>query len=384
MEEGHRIALAAPTGRAAKRMSEATGFEARTIHRLLEIGFTVNEDEMLFQRNENNPIDADVIIIDEMSMVDILIMNHLLKAVPAGARLILVGDADQLPSVGPGSVLQDIISCNIIKTVRLAEIFRQDAESMIVVNAHMINRGEAPMLNSRDGDFFFMQRNGLDSIVSTIVELCRRRLPERYGFDPMKDIQVLSPAKKGPAGVANLNIELQKALNPASRKKVEKAHRSVIFREGDRVMQVKNNYTLAWRRPGSLLVDGIGVFNGDMGVILKIDTEASCVEVLFDDDRLVEYDFSMLDEIEPAFAVTVHKSQGSEFPVVVMPIFPGPQVLMTRNLLYTAVTRARKMVVMVGDEAVLSGMVANKRENLRYSGLSDKLKLYAGNADNSI
>jgi exodeoxyribonuclease V alpha subunit len=384
MEEGHRIALAAPTGRAAKRMSEATGFEARTIHRLLEIGFTVNEDEMLFQRNENNPIDADVIIIDEMSMVDILIMNHLLKAVPAGARLILVGDADQLPSVGPGSVLQDIISCNIIKTVRLAEIFRQDAESMIVVNAHMINRGEAPMLNSRDGDFFFMQRNGLDSIVSTIVELCRRRLPERYGFDPMKDIQVLSPAKKGPAGVANLNIELQKALNPASRKKVEKAHRSVIFREGDRVMQVKNNYTLAWRRPGSLLVDGIGVFNGDMGVILKIDTEASCVEVLFDDDRLVEYDFSMLDEIEPAFAVTVHKSQGSEFPVVVMPIFPGPQVLMTRNLLYTAVTRARKMVVMVGDETVLSGMVANKRENLRYSGLSDKLKLYAGNADNSI
>ncbi|MGE5614009.1 MAG: ATP-dependent RecD-like DNA helicase [Bacillota bacterium] len=384
MEDGYRIALTAPTGRAAKRMSEATGFEARTIHRLLEIGFTVDEDEMIFQRNEHNPLDADVIIIDEMSMVDILIMNHLLKAVPAGARLILVGDADQLPSVGPGSVLQDIISCNIVKTVRLAEIFRQAAESMIVVNAHMINRGEAPVLNSRDGDFFFLQRNGFDSIVRTIVELCCRRLPEKYGFDPMKDIQVLSPAKRGPAGVFNLNLELQKALNPASRKKVERPHGSVIFREGDRVMQVKNNYTLAWRRPGSLVVDGAGVFNGDMGIIQKIDEEALCMEVLFDDDRLVEYDFSMLDEIEPAYAVTVHKSQGSEFPAVVMPIFPGPQVLMTRNLLYTAVTRARKMVVMVGDETVLGGMVANKRENLRYSGLSEKLKIYAGYADNSI
>lgn len=384
MEEGHRIALAAPTGRAAKRMSEATGFEAKTIHRLLEIGFTPDEEEMLFQRNEHNPIDADVIIIDEMSMVDILIMNHLLKAVPSGARLILVGDADQLPSVGPGSVLQDIISCNTVKTVRLAEIFRQAAESMIVVNAHMINGGKAPILNNRDGDFFFMQRTGLDSIVRTIVELCSRRLPETYGFDPMRDIQVLSPAKKGPAGVFNLNLELQKALNPADRKKIDKSYRSFTFREGDRVMQVKNNYTLTWRRPDSLIVDGTGVFNGDMGIILKIDEEALSLEVLFDDDRLVEYDFGILDEIEPAFAVTVHKSQGSEFTVVIMPVFPGPQVLMTRNLLYTAVTRARKMVVMVGDEAVLSEMVANKRENLRYSGLSDKLKFYAGYADNSI
>lgn len=383
MEEGHKIALAAPTGRAAKRMSEATGFEAKTIHRLLEIGFTVDEDEMFFQRNEHNPIDADVIIIDEMSMVDILIMNHLLKAVPAGARLILVGDADQLPSVGPGCVLQDIISCNMVKTVRLAEIFRQASESMIVVNAHMINRGEVPMLNSRDGDFFFLHRNGLDYIVSTIVELCSRRLPETYGFNPMRDIQVLSPAKKGPAGVINLNIELQKVLNPADRKKVDKSYRSFTFREGDRVMQVKNNYALAWRRPDSMVADGTGVFNGDMGIISKIDEEALSLEVLFDDDRLVEYDFSILDEIEPAFAVTVHKSQGSEFPVVIMPVFPGPQVLMTRNLLYTAVTRARKMLVMVGDENVLSGMVANKRENLRYSGLSDKLKFYAGYADNN-
>jgi exodeoxyribonuclease V alpha subunit len=381
VQDGHRIALAAPTGRAAKRMSEATGFEARTIHRLLEIGYSGDESELLFQRNGDNPIDADVIIIDEMSMVDVLIMNHLLKAIPAGSRLILVGDADQLPSVGAGSVLQDIISCNVIKTVRLTEIFRQADESMITVNAHRINRGEIPILNARDKDFFFLPRTSLDSIVRTVVDLCCRRLPDTYQVDPMKDIQVLSATRKGPAGVANMNLELQRVLNPADRRKTEKASRGYIFREGDRVMQVKNNYTLRWVRPDNINIDGTGVFNGDMGVIRRIDEEASSLEILFDDERLVEYDYSILDEIEPAFAVTIHKSQGSEFPVVIIPVFSGPQVLMTRNLLYTAVTRARKMVIIVGDEAFLHEMVNNKREALRYSGLSDKLRKFTNYAD---
>lgn len=381
MDDGFRIMLAAPTGRAAKRMSEATGFEARTIHRLLEIGYTGDDNELLFQRNEENPVEADVIIIDEMSMVDILIMNHLLKAVPPGARLILVGDADQLPSVGAGSVLQDIIGCSSVKTVRLAEIFRQAGESMITVNAHRINRGEAPVLNAKDKDFFFLPRSGLETIVHTVVDLCRRRLPDTYGFDPMKDIQVLSPTRKGPAGVASLNIELQKALNPPDRRKAEKVSKNCTFREGDRVMQIKNNYNLRWERPDNKLVDGNGVFNGDMGTIRKIDEEAMCIEVLFDDDRLAEYDYAIIDEIEPAFAVTIHKSQGSEFPVVVMPVFPGPQVLMTRNLLYTAVTRAKNMVVLVGDEGFLYEMVANQREMLRYSGLSDKLKRFSTYSD---
>ncbi len=381
MDDGCRIMLAAPTGRAAKRMSEATGFEARTIHRLLEIGYTGDENELLFQRNEENPVEADVIIIDEMSMVDTLIMNHLLKAVPPGARLILVGDADQLPSVGAGSVLLDIIGCSAVKTVRLAEIFRQAGESMITVNAHRINRGEAPVLNAKDKDFFFLPRSGFDAIVRTVVDLCSRRLPDTYGFDPMKDIQVLSPTRKGPAGVASLNIELQKILNPADRKKAEKASKNGIFREGDRVMQVKNNYNLRWEKPDNRLVDGNGVFNGDMGTIRKIDEDSMNIEVLFDDDRLAVYDYSILDEIEPAYAVTIHKSQGSEFPVVVMPVFPGPQVLMTRNLLYTAVTRARNMVVLVGDEAFLYEMVGNEREMLRYSGLSDKLKRFSVYSD---
>ena len=380
-DDGHQVVLAAPTGRAAKRMSEATGVEARTIHRLLEIGYTGDDKELLFQRNDNYPIEADVIIIDEMSMVDILLMNHLLKAVSAGSRLILAGDADQLPSVGAGNVLEDIISCSMIKTVRLTEIFRQAGESMIIVNAHRINKGEVPFLNARDKDFFFVSRSNIDSIVRTVVDLCSRRLPDTYEFDPMKDIQVLSPSKKSPAGVINLNLELQKVLNPAHRSKAEKVSRDYVFREGDRVMQVKNNYALRWEKPGNNLIDGTGVFNGDVGVIRKINEEAQTIEVLFDDERLVEYDFSILDEIEPSFAVTIHKSQGSEFPVVVMPVFAGPQVLMTRNLLYTAVTRAKKMVVLVGDEDSLKNMIDNKRETLRHSGLSDKLKKFSEYAD---
>jgi exodeoxyribonuclease V alpha subunit len=375
-KDGHKVTLAAPTGRAAKRMSEATGYEAKTIHRMLEIGYTGDDSEPIFQRNDSNPLEADVIIIDEMSMVDILLMNHLLKAVPPGARLILVGDSDQLPSVGAGSVLKDIIDCNAVKTVRLTEIFRQAGESMITVNAHRINKGEPPLINVRNKDFFLVSRNSMDSIVRTVVDLCCRRLPDTYGFDPMKDIQVLSPTKKSPAGVVNLNIELQRVLNPANSKKAEKTSRGYIFREGDRVMQIRNNYDIRWEKLGNRLIDGMGVFNGDMGVIYEIDDEAQSLTVLFDDDRLVEYDYSILDEIEPAYAVTIHKSQGSEFSVVVMPVFFGPQVLMTRNLLYTAVTRAKKMVVLVGDEDALLEMVNNRRENLRYSGLSYKLKKY--------
>lgn len=376
MNDGHRVMLAAPTGRAAKRMTEATGFEARTIHRLLEIGYAGDDRELVFQKNETNPIDADVIIIDETSMVDILLMNHLLKAVPYGARLILAGDVNQLPSVGAGNVLEDIIESGLVGTVRLTEIFRQAQESMIIVNAHRINKGEIPYLNTKDKDFFFVSRGNSESIVKTIVDLYSRRLPETYGYDPMRHIQVLTPTKKGLPGVVNLNIELQKVLNPAVRNKGEKASRDYIFREGDRVMQIRNNYNLRWEKAGLKYIDGMGVFNGDVGIIRKIDDEERKLEVLFEDDRLVEYDYGILDEIEPAFAITIHKSQGSEFPVVVLPVFDGPQVLMTRNLLYTAVTRARDLVVLVGDEEALSKMVRNEREALRYSGLSDKLKNY--------
>jgi exodeoxyribonuclease V alpha subunit len=374
MNAGLKVLLAAPTGRAAKRMSEATGFEARTIHRLLEIGYLGDGSELVFQRNEENPIDADVIIIDEMSMVDVLLMNHLLKAVPRGARLILVGDINQLPSVGAGNVLKDIIESGLAKTICLTDIFRQAQQSMIIVNAHRINNGEMPHLNIKEKDFFFVTRNSSDSIVKTVVDLCQRRLPETYSYDPMRQIQVLSPAKKGPTGVLNLNTELQSILNPAGKSKAEKLSREYILREGDRVMQVKNNYNLRWVKYGQANIDGLGVFNGDLGIISRIDENEHILEILFDDDKLVEYEFGILDEIEPAFAITIHKSQGSEFPVVVMPVFSGPQVLMTRNLLYTAVTRARELVVLVGDETSLARMVENERETFRNSGLIEKLK----------
>lgn len=372
--EGYNIALAAPTGRAAKRMTEATGFEARTIHRLLEIGYMGDETELVFQKNELNPLDADVVIIDEMSMVDILLMNNLLKAVNPGTRLILVGDADQLPSVGAGNVLRDIINSNIIKVVRLKDIFRQAQESMIIVNAHRINKGEYPYLNQKDKDFFFMARSGAEDIVRTIVDLCSRRLPNTYGYDPMKHIQVLTPTRKGAAGVSKLNMELQKALNPEHESKSEKAFRDFVLREGDRIMQIKNNYNLRWQKLSDDYSEGVGVFNGDTGIIQEINNEEQYIRVLFEDDKIVEYDFSILDEIEPAFAITVHKSQGSEFPVVIMPMYPGPQVLMSRNLLYTAITRAKNLVILVGTENTLNEMINNEKETLRYSGLSDKLR----------
>lgn len=376
--EGYDVLLAAPTGRAAKRMTEATGFEAKTIHRLLEMGYTSKEDELVFSRNEDNPIDADVVIIDEMSMVDILLMNHLLKAVELGTRLILVGDVDQLPSVGPGKVLQDLINSEVIKTVRLKEIFRQAEESHIIVNAHRINNGEKPLLNKKDKDFFFVARNSADEIVKTIVDLCTRRIPSAYGFEPMKEIQVLTPVRKGPVGVGNLNTELQALLNPKDKNKREKVFRDFLFREGDRVMQIKNNYNIRWQKDDSKNTEGTGVFNGDTGIIREIDDEEQKIVVSFDDDKIVEYGFSILDELEPAFAVTIHKSQGSEFPVVIVPIFPGPQVLMTRNLLYTAVTRAKNLVVLVGNRDYLDVMINNAREANRNSGLADKLRICFG------
>jgi exodeoxyribonuclease V alpha subunit len=374
VKEGFEVALAAPTGRAAKRMTEAAGYEAKTIHRLLEIGFSGDENELLFNKTEANPIDTDVIIIDEMSMVDMLLMNNLLKAVSPGTRLVLVGDVDQLPSVGAGSVLKDIIVSKVIKTVRLTEIFRQAEESMIIVNAHRINKGEAPHLNLKDKDFFFMQRRFGEDIVSTIVELCSKRLPASYGYDPLKQIQVLTPMRKGTTGVTNLNIELQKSLNPPDRQKKEKTCRDFVLREGDRVMQIKNNYNLRWEKRGLYNSEGCGVFNGDLGIVQEIDDEEEKVVIIFDDDKTVEYDFSILDEIEPAFAVTIHKSQGSEFPVVIIPLFQGPQILLTRNLLYTAITRAKDLVILVGQDKVLFEMIENQRETLRYSGLSDKLR----------
>jgi len=373
-QDGLRFELAAPTGRAAKRLSEATAHEARTIHRLLEIGYAEDEREMTFQKIKSNPIDTDFIIIDEMSMVDIVLMSHLMKAVRPGTRLVIVGDVNQLPSVGAGNVLKDIINSGLVKTVRLEEIFRQAQESMIIVNAHRINKGERPLLNSGGKDFYLVKRKSPESITETVKDLCIRRLPEVYGYDPMKYIQVLAPSKKGVAGVYNLNLELQKVLNPPDKNKKEKPSGNFVFREGDRVMQVRNNYNLRWEKATERNNGGLGVFNGDTGIITRIDNEEQLLEVLFEDERLVEYDFSILDELEHAYAITVHKSQGSEFPVVVLPIAPGPPVLMTRNLLYTAVTRARDLVVVVGEEDILNGMIDNARESLRYTGLAEKLK----------
>ncbi|TYQ15009.1 UNVERIFIED_CONTAM: ATP-dependent DNA helicase (RecD/TraA family) [Acetivibrio alkalicellulosi] len=371
--EGYKFSLAAPTGRAAKRMTEATGHEAKTIHRLLEIGYAGNEDELVFMKTEANPIEADAVIIDEVSMVDILLMNHLLKAIACGTRLILVGDVDQLPSVGAGNVLWDIIKSGVISTVKLTEVFRQAQESMIVVNAHKINKGEDPILNNRDKDFFLVSRNSSKEIVSTIIELCSSRIPKTYGFEPMKGIQILTPMRKGMAGVISLNKELQKILNPYGKDKKEKLFRDVLFREGDRVMQIKNNYNLKWKKDDETGYEGMGVFNGDTGIIRQIDDEEQNIVVVFEDNRIVEYDYTILDELDPAFAVTVHKSQGSEFPVVIMPVFSGPSVLLTRNLLYTAVTRAKELVILVGSKECLKEMICNDRETNRNSDLGGKL-----------
>lgn len=371
--KGMSVLLAAPTGRAAKRMQEATGKEAKTLHRLLEYGFGESDEEAFFQKNEDSPLECDAIIVDEVSMIDIILMNNLLKAVAEGTRLVLVGDVDQLPSVGPGNVLRDIIESESVPVVRLMEIFRQAQESLIVVNAHRINHGEEPILDQRQKDFFFMRQDEQQAIVGTIVELCRERLPKYYKTSFMEGIQVLSPMKKGPCGIINLNNELQKILNPEAPDKKEKQFRDFTFRVGDKVMQVKNNYKMKWQSIVDFEKEGEGIFNGDIGVIINIDTEEQIIEVVYDNEKLVRYDFALLDELELAYALTVHKSQGSEFPILVMPVTFGPKMLLTRNLLYTALTRAKQTVVLVGNEKYVHQMIMNNHITKRYSGLKPRL-----------
>lgn len=370
--EGIDFMLAAPTGRAAKRMSETTGYEARTIHRMLELG---GEENVGFGRDESNPLEADAIIIDEMSMVDLPLMNSLLKAVLPGTRLILVGDVDQLPSVGPGRVLKDIIASKQVPVVELTEIFRQAKESDIIVNAHRINRGEPVTLDNKSMDFFFLRRYDADKIVNVTLQLVLQKLPKFVGAPPL-DIQVLTPMRKGLLGVERLNAVLQQYLNPPDAAKSEKERPGGVFREGDKVMQTKNNYQLAWEvrsRYGIPVDKGLGVFNGDLGVIRIIDSFAQSVTVEFEEGRMVEYPYGALDELELAYAVTIHKSQGSEYPAVVLPLLSGPRPLMNRNLLYTALTRARKCVTIVGDDRVFAQMVDNVQEQQRFCGLRDRL-----------
>ena len=362
---GYSIALAAPTGRAAKRMSEATGREAKTIHRLLEMEYT-DESEPRFRRGEDDRLDDDVIIIDEASMVDIKLMEALLKAVKPGARLLIIGDSDQLPSVGAGLVLSDIMASGIFSTVKLKEIFRQSESSLIVTNAHAINRGEMPELSSKNSDFFFISRQNDELTARTVADLIVNRLPRKYGEKIRDEIQVITPSHKGAAGTDRLNELLQGALNPPSPGKKEKKTHEMIFREGDRVMQIKNNYDIAWQKDG---VDGIGVFNGDIGVIMSIDTETESMIINYD-DKITPYGFDMLDELDHAYAITVHKSQGSEYPVVIIPAYMYSPRLLTRNLLYTAVTRAQDMVIIVGEAGVVSAMVENDRRDIRYTGLA--------------
>ncbi|MEG0778342.1 MAG: AAA family ATPase [Oscillospiraceae bacterium] len=389
---GLKTLLTAPTGRAAKRMSELTGKEAVTVHRLLEAGYPLEGDELIFRRDEDEPLVCDAIILDECSMVDICLFRALLCAMPKNCRLTMVGDADQLPSVGPGNVFLDIIRSNLVETVRLTEIFRQTALSQIVANAHMINRGDYPDLrgNTSDSDFFFLRRNDPAQAVETIVSLCAQRLPQKMGI-PQMDIQVLSPTRKGETGTVNLNAVLQRALNPASAGKKEKKYGEIVFREGDRVMQTRNNYDIIWQKPqeikfpnsadivqlpiitmGDKPPHGTGIFNGDIGVIAAIDTENEVLTVLYD-DHVAAYGFDMLSELEHAFAMTVHKSQGSEYRAVVFIALDASPQLMSRSILYTAVTRARELLIIVGNDGTVCHMIDNHKVSRRYSGLRARL-----------
>ncbi|MCL1983686.1 MAG: ATP-dependent RecD-like DNA helicase [Clostridiales bacterium] len=375
-DAGLKAAIAAPTGRAAKRITETSGHHASTIHRLLEYYYSESEEAMRFGKNEEDPLEYDAVIIDEASMIDILLMNGLVNAIQPGTRLIIVGDADQLPSVGAGNVLRDIIDGELIYSVKLTEIFRQAKESLIVVNAHKINKGEYPDCNEKGKDFFLMRIASEREMLKTIKDLCVNRLPGYYeDCIPMRDIQVLTPVRKGLLGCVNLNVELQSVLNPPSAVLEEKKFADKIFRENDKVMQVRNNYQLKWKKLDDFS-EGQGVFNGDIGFIQKIDKEQNQATVVFDENKYVTYDFAQLDEIEPAYAITVHKSQGSEFPVVVMPISWFPPVLSTRNLLYTAVTRGKTAVVLVGSENKMNGMVDNNMITERYSGLATRLRSF--------
>ena len=373
--EGLDIFLAAPTGRAAKRMSETTGFEARTIHRMLELNGGM-EGNAGFERNEQNPLETDVIIIDEMSMVDISLMYSLLKAIVAGTRLILVGDVNQLPSVGPGIVLKDIINSERFHTVKLQKIFRQASTSDIIVNAHKINGGEQVNLDNKSMDFFFLKRYEADKIINVTLQLIKQKLPKFVDAGEY-DIQVLTPMRKGLLGVERLNGILQMYLNPPDKKKREKEHGSRIFREGDKVMQIKNNYQMEWEirsRFGISIEKGTGIFNGDTGIIEEINEFAETMTISFDEGRMVEYPFKQLEELELAYAVTIHKSQGSEYPAVVIPLLSGPRMLLNRNLLYTAVTRAKKCVTIVGDDKTFNEMIQNNSQQRRYSGLEARLR----------
>lgn len=364
-----KVVLAAPTGRAAKRMTQLTGIEAKTVHRLL--GATGEDGKRKFTFNEDNPISADVVILDEVSMIDINLMYDFLKALKPGTRLIMSGDADQLPSVGPGNVLKDIIKSKVVPIIKLDKIFRQAEKSLIVVNAHNINNGIMPELDDKENDFFFIRRKMPTDIISTIVQLCKTRLPSAYGVNSFNDIQVLSPSKKGICGSINLNKLLQKELNPADGFKNEYTYGKTTFRVGDKVMQIKNNYDLYYTR--EIGESGVGIFNGELGRIIEISVVDKMMVIMFDDEKRVEYMFSQLDELDLAYAVTVHKSQGSEFPYVIIPASSFPPMLMCRNLLYTAVTRAKTMVILVGNEQVIEYMTANNTENERYTGLCEKI-----------
>ncbi|MBC2399467.1 ATP-dependent RecD-like DNA helicase [Clostridium tetanomorphum] len=377
---GFRVLMGAPTGRAAKRMSEATGKEAKTIHRLLEMGISEEEDTV-FSKTEETPLECDVIIVDEASMIDIMLMNNLLKAISLGTRLIIVGDVDQLPSVGPGNVLRDLIGSKCVKVVRLKEIFRQSSKSMITLNAHKINNGEMPILNEKDKDFFFINCEENNKILDTLIGLIDKRLPNyNRDWDKLKHIQILSPMRKGILGVESLNKKLQQVLNPSSKDKKEKEFKDGIFRVGDKVMQTKNNYSIKWEKINGIgEEEGVGIFNGDMGYIQDIDEENNTICVVFDEEKKVIYESIYLDELDLAYAITIHKSQGSEFPVVIIPSFIGPPLLMNRNLLYTGITRAKKLVVLVGAVKALKFMIDNDRSFERYSLLQWRIESILNN-----
>ena len=374
--EGLKIALAAPTGRAAKRMTEATGHDASTVHRLLEVSGDPEKGTVAFGKNDEEPLEQDVVIIDEMSMVDIYLMASLLKAVPVGTHLVLVGDASQLPSVGPGSVLRDMIHSKILPTVTLTTVFRQAQESDIVMNAHRINKGEHPVIDNKSRDFFFLKRQRAEDIIGQAIHLVRDSLPKYVQADTA-DIQVMTPMKKGLVGTIRLNAVMQQALNPAGPRKREWARGDVVFREGDRVMQVRNNYQKEWTirgRYGAVIDTGAGIYNGDMGVSRAIDPLTDLMTVEFDEHRCVDYEKSELDQLELSYAVTIHKAQGSEDPAVIIPMLRGPRMLMNRNLIYTAITRARKCVVLIGDPAVLDDMIDNTMQEKRYTTLALRLQ----------
>ena len=380
--EGMSILLAAPTGRAAKRMTEAAGYEAQTIHRLLEVNVNPEDPDSVggFARNRQNPLEADVVIIDEMSMVDLPLMHALLSAVVPGTRLILVGDVDQLPSVGPGSVLRDIISSECFPVVTLKRIFRQAGESDIIVNAHKINAGEPVVLDNKSRDFFFLKRQDADTIIGVAIMLIQKKLPKYVGAQP-GEIQVMTPTRKGLLGVERLNTILQRYLNPEDSAKAEQEINGRLFREGDKVMQIRNNYQLEWEvttKFGLAVDKGTGVFNGDTGVITEINKYTETIEVEFDEARKVKYGFDMADELELAYAITVHKSQGSEYPAVIIPLLPGPRLLYNRNLLYTAVTRAKKCLTIIGSDKVFQEMIQNKNEQARYTSLAERIREFGG------